>query len=307
MGFDQWLSHDNFFELNPTFSRNGGPPEKFDGESSEIVIDETIRFIRDARQNEKPFLAVVWFGSPHEPYSGLPKDLALYDDLPKTYQAENRFSDLERNRRTCATTARRGVARTLCRDHRDGPCHRNVAGVSARAVDLRDNTLLWYCGDNGTPEEGLLASPLRGHKGQMYEGGIRVPGVIEWPARIPQPRVSEVNAVTSDILPTICELTGQPLPNRPLDGIGLKQLIDGDINERSEPDLFLELQRRSRARHAKPYIDPELQVGDDAVWSKLMQGIAHTQLPELSSSQDRPRRFRRPASCSRQRLQAGHP
>ena len=34
MGFDEWLSHDNFFELNPTLSRNGGPPEKFEGESS---------------------------------------------------------------------------------------------------------------------------------------------------------------------------------------------------------------------------------------------------------------------------------
>ena len=73
MGFDTWLSHDNFFELNPTFSRDGGPPQKFQGESSEIVIDETIQFIRKARDKRQPFLAVVWFGSPHEPYSGLPQ------------------------------------------------------------------------------------------------------------------------------------------------------------------------------------------------------------------------------------------
>ncbi|MEC7768749.1 MAG: sulfatase-like hydrolase/transferase, partial [Acidobacteriota bacterium] len=70
MGFDEWLSHDNFFELNPILSRNGGPPTRFEGESSAILIDETIRFIRRSNQRGTPFLAVVWFGSPHEPYSG---------------------------------------------------------------------------------------------------------------------------------------------------------------------------------------------------------------------------------------------
>ena len=48
----------------------------------------------------------------------------------------------------------------------------------------------------------------------MHEGGVRVPGIIEWPARIPKPRVSKVNSVTSDMLPTLCELAGRPLPNR---------------------------------------------------------------------------------------------
>ena len=86
MGFDQWLSHDNFFELNPTLSRNGGPPEKFQGESSQIIIDETIRFIAKAQEQSQPFFAVVWFGSPHEPYSGLPRDWALYDNLPAAYK-----------------------------------------------------------------------------------------------------------------------------------------------------------------------------------------------------------------------------
>jgi len=49
---------------------------------------------------------------------------------------------------------------------------------------LRENTLVFYCGDNGTPPSGLLRSPHRGRKGQVYEGGIRVPGIIEWPGRI---------------------------------------------------------------------------------------------------------------------------
>ena len=51
---------------------------------------------------------------------------------------------------------------------------------------LRENTLLWYNGDNGTPRSGLAETPLRGLKGTMYEGGV--PGIIEWPARIPPRR-----------------------------------------------------------------------------------------------------------------------
>ena len=76
MGFDTWLSHDNFFELNPVLSRNGGPPEKIAGESSEILVSETVGFIKKAIAAKKPFFAVVWFGSPPEPYSGLEKALA---------------------------------------------------------------------------------------------------------------------------------------------------------------------------------------------------------------------------------------
>ena len=45
MGFHEWLSHDNFFEMDPSFSRNGGPPEVFKGESSEIIVAEARRFI----------------------------------------------------------------------------------------------------------------------------------------------------------------------------------------------------------------------------------------------------------------------
>ena len=54
MGFDEWLSHDNFFEMNPWLSPGGGKPQRFKGEGSEVVIDETIRFIGKATKNKKP-------------------------------------------------------------------------------------------------------------------------------------------------------------------------------------------------------------------------------------------------------------
>lgn len=273
MGFNEWLSHDNFFELNPWLSRNGGPAEKFEGESSQIVIDETLRFIQNANQNDQPFLAVVWFGSPHEPYSGLPGDLSLYDDLPQAYQKKMvALTSNETGRRVerpLREVLRERFAEITAMDRAIGSLRKYL-----KKEGLRDNTLLWYCGDNGTPAEGLVASPFRGQKGQMYEGGIRVPGIIEWPARIPEPRVSQINTVTSDILPTLCALSGQPLPDRPLDGINLEPLIDGEMDERPSPIFFWSYQAgREQERGLKPYIDPDLQKGTTPL-VKLMQGIA---------------------------------
>lgn len=100
-------------------------------------------------------------------------------------------------------------------------------GVHSLGSERQPNIVLLMGGDNGTSTDGALGAPHRGVKSQMYEGGILVPGLIEWPARIPQPRVSTVRANTSDLLPTICGLTGQPLPNRPLDGVDLSDALDG--------------------------------------------------------------------------------
>ena len=261
MGFTQWLSHDNFFEIDPTLSRNGGPPEKFRGESSQIIIAETIRFIKEAQGKKQPFFAVVWFGSPHEPYSGLADDLALYDNLPAEYA--ERTVKLTSNetgrsvRRPMNEVLRERYAEITAMDRAIGHLRDYL-----KAQGLKQNTLVWYCGDNGVPSSGRITTPFRGQKGTMYEGGVRVPGVIEWPARLRRPRASNVNAVTTDMFPTLCELAGQPLPDRPLDGVSLVPLIDGEMPERPKPVFFWAFNTgRASAGDARPYIDPELQEG----------------------------------------------
>jgi arylsulfatase A-like enzyme len=210
MGFHEWVSHDNFFELNPSLSRNGGPPEVFLGESSEIVVNEAIRFIDGARRAGKPFLAVVWFGSPHEPYSGLPADLALYDDLPAKYAKPVRLTSNETGgpvTRPQGDVLRERYAEITAMDRAIGKLRKHLT-----AQGLRRDTLLFYCGDNGTSPDAALGVPHRGVKGQVYEGGTLVPGLVEWPSRIPTPRSIGVRASTSDLLPTLCTLVGQPLP-----------------------------------------------------------------------------------------------
>ncbi len=96
----------------------------------------------------------------------------------------------------------------------------------------------------------------------MYEGGIRVPGIIEWPARVQKPMISPVNSVTSDILPTLCDLVGQALPDRPLDGVSLMPMIDGEMTERPSPLYFWGYDYVNlRTRNPKPWFKPEEVVG----------------------------------------------
>ena len=267
MGFDEWLSHDNFFEMNPSLSRNGADPQVFAGESSAIVIDEAIRFIDEAQQSGKPFFTVVWFGSPHEPYSGLPQDLALYDHLPAKYPDKMvKLTSNETGRQTerpQGEVLRERYAEITAMDRAIGTLRDHLADTG-----LRDDTLLFYCGDNGTSFDGSIYTPHRGVKAQVYDGGILVPGLIEWPAQIKAPRRVKVRASTSDLLPTLCALTDQALPDRPLDGIDLTPWIkdkgDGDTapDQRSNPLYFWQFNTRSEGiADAEPYIDPALQEG----------------------------------------------
>ncbi|MCB0664288.1 MAG: sulfatase-like hydrolase/transferase [Saprospiraceae bacterium] len=271
MGFDEWLSHDNFFEMNPVLSRNGATPERLEGEGSQVIIDEALDFIRRAKQKNQPYFVIVWFGSPHEPYSGLEEDLALYDNLPDAYSSqrvtltsnesgeaiERPLNEVLRERYAEITAMDRsiGVLRNFLRDE-----------------GLRDNTLVWYCGDNGTPPSAARTGmTLRGEKGTMYEGGIRVPAVIEWPAGILS-SVSTLPSVTTDVLPTLCDLTNQPLPDRPLDGISLAAAFTGNLDTRPSPLCFWSFESDIFFNNnAKPYIDPRLQEGTTPL-VKVMDG-----------------------------------
>jgi arylsulfatase A-like enzyme len=271
MGFDVWLSHDNFFEIDPVLSRNGETPQEMKGESSEILIDETIKFIQQARKVNKPFLALVWFGSPHEPYSGLPQDLALYDNLPDSLN--------ERTVRLTSNTTGRSVRRPL-----GDVLQERYAEITAmdRAIGklrtylsdnkLKDNTMLMYVGDNGTPgSAGHAAMTLRENKGTMYEGGIRVPGVMEWPAVIREPAHTSAISVTTDYMQTLAEITGQPLPDRPLDGKSWVPLFEDPSIQRNQPHFFWQFNRDLFEDDCEPYIATELQEGTTPL-AKMMDG-----------------------------------
>lgn len=235
-GFDEWLSHDNFFEMDPVLVRNGAAPKKHMGESSEIVTRAAIDFIERATARKQPFLAIVWFGSPHGPYIAREEDRKRYS---------GRVPDELANRYAEITAMDRAIG--MLRD-------------ALRTEGVAQNTLFWYCSDNGVPKGSTYRPKLKGNKGMLYEGGVRVPGIIEWPARIAKPRVTTVPAVTTDILPTLCDLLGLPLPGRTLDGISLADLIDGKLNERPSPIAFWKYPS-SREKKGERWLEASIQKG----------------------------------------------
>jgi arylsulfatase A-like enzyme len=215
LGFDEWVSADNFFDLDPVLGRNGAP-EKFQGDGSDIATDESLKFIRKQASAGKPFLVVVWFGNPHTPHEALPADKALFASLPE--KDRNYYGELT------------GI-------------DRNVGKLRAalRELKVADNTLLWYCSDNGGAAGPKSTGNLRGSKGTLWEGGVRVPGLVEWPARIAKPFASDVPSSTLDIYPTVLAATGAVAPKQvqPLDGVNLLPLFDRQMNERGKAIPFV--------------------------------------------------------------------
>ena len=208
-GFDVWLSTPNFYDLDPIMSRNG-VAEQLEGESSMIAVDAAIDFMRDQVDKETPFLSIIWFGSPHDPFDALEEDKALYKGKPMA----------EYYREITAMDRAFGKLRN-----------------ELRTLGIADNTLLWYTSDNGGLNEETSGGRMK--KGSIYEGGLRVPAMLEWPSRIPKGRVTNVVSVSSDMYPTLIELAGAHVENQfPLDGISLVDLIDGEMETREAPIGF---------------------------------------------------------------------
>jgi arylsulfatase len=95
--------------------------------------------------------------------------------------------------------------------------------------DLDENTLVVFTSDNGPwlsyGTHSGVAKPLREGKGTSWEGGVRVPCIMQWTGKIPAGTVSDQAAMTIDLLPTIAELTGAQLPEREIDGRAMPELL----------------------------------------------------------------------------------
>ena len=192
--------------------------ENLEGDDSRTIMDRAIPFIRNAAKAEKPFLAVVWFHTPHLPALAGPEHRKLYADR----------SEDEQHYYGCISAMDEQVGR-LRKELRD--------------LDVAGNTMLWFCSDNG-PEGAKRrgrnqgsAGSFRGRKRSLFEGGVRVPGLLEWPAEIKEARAVEMPCSTSDYFPTVMaalgfKMKGQP---EPMDGVSLLPLIEGKMTARPRP------------------------------------------------------------------------
>ncbi len=250
-GFGTWASCPNFFDLDPLLSVQGQVVAQ-SGEGSDVVTSHAIDFLRGACAARQPFALVLWFGSPHVPHAGTPEDLAAFDAVPEELRAY------------CAEFA---------------AIDRNVARVRAelRRLGVAQDTLLWYTSDNGPRAPGAAAehatAGLRGAKGSLWDGGLRVPSLIEWPRVVPPGSRARSLTGSVDVYPTLLELAGAEPGPAQLDGVSLVPVLRGAAFERpgalgfwSPPiagrvqhgDAILAAQAQGRvsAEEAAPEIDP---------------------------------------------------
>ncbi|NUQ65683.1 MAG: sulfatase-like hydrolase/transferase [Pirellulales bacterium] len=218
-GFDYWLGTQNNAlpnHHNPTnFFRNGQPAGPLQGYAADIVAEEAVRWLGELRDKSKPFFLYVAFHEPHEPIATAKEHADLYPAQDPSHAAH----------------------------------HGNITQLDAafgrliRELDrqgLHNDTLVFFTSDNGpaiTPMHPHgSAGPLREKKGHLYEGGIRVPGILRWPGRIQAGTVSDEPLSGVDILPTVCELAGIAAPSdRKLDGVSLAPLFAGQPIARRQP------------------------------------------------------------------------
>ncbi|MFN3324186.1 MAG: sulfatase [Bryobacteraceae bacterium] len=121
------------------------------------------------------------------------------------------------------------------------PMDNAVGAVLAklRALDLERDTLVVFLSDNGGPTTELTSSnaPLRGGKGQLFEGGIRIPFAMQWKGRIAPGQVYRQPVISLDLLPTALAAAGTPIP-RGLDGVDLLPYLDGKAQGAPHESLY---------------------------------------------------------------------
>jgi arylsulfatase A-like enzyme len=180
---------------------------------TELITERAVGWLSRVAAEEKPFLLFVPYNAPHYPMHA-----------PRRYL--DRFPDLPPDRRIMA-------AMLSAVDDSVGEILETLG-----ANGLRDNTLVFFQSDNGPSREtrnwldgtsdpyyGGSAGKLKGHKFSLYEGGIRMPALMSWPAQIPSGQVIGEVGAAMDIFPTFLTAAGGSLRGHALDGKSVLPMV----------------------------------------------------------------------------------
>ena len=242
-GFDEWLGYlnqDNAADYYPPFlwhneekrmlagNADGGREQYSHDQFTEFALD----FIR--RHKAGPFFLYVPYTIPHAKYeipSTEPYTDKSWPDDAKVHAAMITRMDADVGR----------IAEMI------------------KDMAIEKNTLVFFCSDNGAANrwEGIFDSsgPLRGHKRDLYEGGIRTPMIVRWPGKVPAGKTSEAPWYYADVLPTFAELAGAKPPAN-IDGISVMPALLGRGQRTDDRFLYWEfpagkLQQAVRWRNYK--------------------------------------------------------
>lgn len=210
---------------------HNGKQEGYSGYCSDIFAEQAIEFIE--KNHKSPFFCYLSFNAPHEPLQVPDKYYELFKDIDPASDFENdkrpfyKMSDKDKE------AARRVYAMITNLDE-------NIGKVLKKLDDLKisGNTLVIFMTDNGPAQQRYVAG-LRGLKGSVYRGGIRVPCFIRCPGLFAGDADIATNTAYIDILPTIAEICHAELPkDRMIDGKSLLPLINGKEIDWKERPLF---------------------------------------------------------------------
>ena len=238
-GYDYWFATGNVARPDHkdplNFFLNGTAMGKMEGYSAQIVAKEFVKWMNEHRKKNQPFFITLWFHEPHGPVESAPEFTKLYDKLDDPSMREY-------------------LANVTQID--------DAVGTVMQALEqagISDDTLVWYTSDNGPEGPHEFGSfnksdsaqdpsryrgdtgGLRGRKRATHEGGIRVPGIIRWPAGMKRAGikpgiVSDEPIIASDIFPTFLHIAGVDVPeNVTIDGTSIVPLLENRKMVRERP------------------------------------------------------------------------
>ena len=179
---------------------------------------EAVSFVE--RQKDHPFFLYLSYNAPHGPLQASEKYLSRFPNIP---------NERRRTYAAMVSAVDDGVGQLMSK---------------LRELNLETNTLVVYLSDNGgpTPDNASSNRPLRGNKGNPWEGGIRVPFAAQWPGHISKGLVYEPPVISLDIFATIAALAHAPLdPARPLDGVNLMPFLTGKNSSAPHDAIYLRM------------------------------------------------------------------
>ena len=227
-GFSHFHGHYNgaidYFELTRESERDwhvNFDPSPEQGYSTDLIAGAAADWIKSSAQQSAPYFCYAAFNAPHSPFQAPDEALSKFDhfrDQASTQTKKKRANSREAPiRQTYAAMIWKmdlGIGRIL---------------EAIEASGESDNTIVWFFSDNGgVGNIDANNHPLRGSKLTVYEGGIRVPAAVRWPAQIPPGRVCKSVCGYIDILPTLIAAAGErpdQVCDKPLDGMDVMPLL----------------------------------------------------------------------------------
>jgi arylsulfatase A-like enzyme len=233
--FTTWFQGDSSY-FNPVLWHNG-KQEKYDGYCTDIFAEQAIGFIEKNWQS--PFFCYLSFNAPHTP-------LQVPDEYYQRYKNIDPAAGFEKDGRPFPAMtdkdkedARKVYAMVSCIDDNLGKLFKKLDELK-----IADNTLVIFMTDNG-PQQRRYVAGMRGLKGSVYRGGVRVPFYLRYPAKYAVSKDIETTSAHIDILPTLAEICNVELPtDRVIDGKSLVPLLNGNTDDWTDRSLFFYWTRR---------------------------------------------------------------